>query len=244
MTRAIPKSAVDIVARYEGCKLTAYLCPASVWTIGFGSTGPHVKPGMKISKATALLMLREDLGHAVRKIYRFVKPDVIDRLTDEQYAALISFVFNLGLKPTWGLVRHLNAGKFELVPAEIMRFTRAGGKVLKGLVNRRTAEVALWNTAQPDDDEEALPSSITRQPGMTPPLTDMKPVSKSKTFWTGASVAAGGIVTGGQQLQALVAPQAANSDLIAKLAGFAAVLIVAGGIAVMVFRYLDVRARR
>ena len=244
MTRAIPQSAVDIVSRFEGCKLTAYLCPANVLTIGYGSTGPHVKPGMTITKGTAMLMLRDDMKTAVMKLYRFVKPAVIDGLTDAQYAAMISFVFNLGLKPTWGIVRNLNAGKLDLIPGEIMKFTRANGKVMRGLVNRRTAEVSLWNTAQPDDDEEDLPSSITRQPGVTPPVTDMKPVSKSKTFWTGGAVAGSGIVAAGQQIQALAAPQAANSDLIANLASFAAVLIVAGGIAIMIFRYLDAKAHR
>ena len=76
------------------------------------------------------------------------------------------------------------------------------------------------------------------------PVTDAKPVVQSKTFWTGAGVAASGIVTAGQQIQGLAAPQAANSDLIAKLAAAAAVLIVAGGIAVMVFRYLDAKRAR
>ena len=245
MTRSIPKAALDFTARFEGFKATAYLCPAGVWTIGFGSTGPHVKPGMTITRSRAMLLLREDMQIAIRKLYSVLKPGVIEGLSEHQWAALLSFAFNVGARKDWTLWKHLNAGKLHLVPAEIMRFTRANGKVLKGLVRRRSEEVALWNTPTDDDDDEEVPSSAAlRQPGATPPLADTKPAAKSGTFWTGATVAAGGVVTGAQQLQALVAPQAANSDLIAKLAGFAAVLIVAGGIAVMVFRWLDAKHAR
>lgn len=243
--RSIPDIAVSFIAKYEGMKLTSYPDPATggdPWTVGYGSTGPHVTPGMTITKAKALGLLRDDVGHAVRKLYSVLTPAAIDSLDEAQWAALISFAFNLGAKKTWSIWKHINTGKLDLVPGEIMRFTRANGKVMKGLVNRRSAEVALWNTARPE--EEDLPSSVTRQPGVTPPVTDMKPVAQSKTFWTGATVAAGGMVTGAQQLQALVAPQAHNSDLIAKVAGFAAVLVVAGGVLVMVLRWLDARARR
>lgn len=244
MTRPVPQAALDIVAQFEGLRLEAYLCPAGVPTIGYGSTGAHVKLGMKITKAKAMVLLRDDMQIAVRKLYGAVKTAVIDGLTTEQYAALLSFVFNVGLKPTWGLVRQLNAGKLELVPGELMKFTKAGGKQLKGLVRRRSAEVALWSTPADDDDEEIPTSAELRLPGATPPVTDAKPAAKTGTFWTGATVAAGGMVSGAQQLQALVAPQAANSELIAKLAGFAAVMVVAGGVLVMVLRWLDAKAQR
>ena len=244
MARPIPKAALDFVAAHEGFKSEAYRCPAGIWTVGFGSTGPHVKPGMTITKATALKLLRDDMQIAVRKLYSVLKPGVIEGLTDHQYAALLSFAFNVGMKASWGIVRQLNAGKLDMVPGELMKFTKANGVQLKGLVRRRSEEVALWNTASPDDDEEVPSSAVLRQPGMTAPVTDVKPVGQSKTFWTGAGVAASGIVTAGQQIQGLAAPQAANSDLIAKLAAAAAVLIVAGGIAVMVFRYLDAKRAR
>lgn len=243
MTRSIPNEALTIVAEFEGLKLDAYLCPAGVPTIGYGSTGPHVKLGMKITKAKALQLLRDDMQIAVRKLYGAIKAPVIDGLTDEQYAALLSFVFNVGLKPTWGIVRQLNAGKLELVPGELMKFTKANGKQLKGLVRRRSAEVALWSTPS-DDDDEVPSSAILRQPGATPPVTDAKAAAKTGTFWTGAGVAASGLITAGQQVQALAAPQAAHSDLIANLASVAAVLIVAGGIAVMVIKWLESKRAR
>lgn len=245
MTRPVPDCAVRCVAKHEGLVLKAYPDPATggdPWTIGYGHTGPDVKPGKSITKAEALGLLRSDMQIAVRKLYGVLKAPVIDGLTDEQYGALLSFAFNVGAKASWTLWKHINAGKLDLVPAEIMRFTRANGKVMKGLVNRRAAEVQLWSTPAPHEEpEEVIPSATLRQPGVTPPTSDAKPVGQSKTFWTGAGVAASGLVTAGQQIQSLAAPQAANSDLIAKLAAAAAVLIVAGGIAICVFRWLDAR---
>jgi hypothetical protein len=132
-----------------------------------------------------------------------------------------------------------------MVPGELMKFTKANGKQLKGLVRRRAEEVALWNTPEPDDEDEEVPSSaVLRQPGATPPVTDAKSAAKTGTFWTGAGVAASGLITAGQQVQALAAPQAANSELIAHLASVAAVLIVAGGIAVMVIKWLESKRAR
>ena len=246
MTRAIPKAAIDFTASHEGLRLTAYYCPAGVLTIGYGSTGPHVRPGLTITKATALKLLRDDMQIAVRKLYSVLKPGVVEGLTDNQYAALLSFAFNVGMKSSWGIVRQLNAGRLDMVPGELMKFTKANGKQLKGLVKRRAEEVALWNTPEPDDeDEDEVPSSaVLRQPGATPPVTDAKSAAKTGTFWTGAGVAASGLITAGQQVQALAAPQAANSELIAHLASVAAVLIVAGGIAVMVIKWIEAKRAR
>lgn len=244
MTRSIPEVAVRFVADHEGCKLQAYQDSVGIWTIGFGHVGPEVRAGYTIDRAKALDYLRKDLGHAAFRLSQKVRGDVIDSLSDQQYAALLSFVFNLGAGD-WTIWKRLNNREFDRVPMEIMKFVNAGGRKIQGLVNRRAAEVVLWSEGDPEThDEAAPPSSVTRQVGMTPPTTMEKPAAASKTFWTGATVAAGGVVTGAQQIQALAAPQAANSDLIGKLAGFAAVLIVAGGIAIMVFRWLDARKNR
>lgn len=243
MTRPIPKAAVDFVAAHEGLRLKAYLDSVGVPTIGYGHID-GVKMGDVITKDQALAFLRDDMQIAVRKLYGVVRATRIDTLTNYQYAALLSFCYNLGAGKGWTLWKHINAGKLDLVPGEMMKFTKAGGKQLKGLVHRRADEVKLWSTPEPDEDVKLPPSSETRQPGMTPPVTDAKPVGQSKTFWTGAGVAASGLVTAGQQIQSLAAPQAANSDLIAKLAAAAAVLIVAGGIAICVFRWLDAKHAR
>jgi len=238
----ISEKGLALVKHFEGCFLKAYLCPAGVLTIGYGHTGPEVKPGQTMTKARALLVLRDDMQIAVRKLYSVLKPDVIDELTEEQYAALLSFTFNVGAKASWTLWKRLNNREWDRVPVELMKFTRAGGKVMKGLVNRRSDEVRLWNSGEPD--HAPIPSSVTRQVGMTPPVPMDKPVGTSKTFWAGATVVAGGVTQGAQQLQALAAPQAENSDLVRNLLALSAVLIVAAGVAIMVFKYLDSRKAR
>lgn len=243
MTRSIPDLAVQFVAAHEGLRLTAYADVAGVWTVGYGHID-GVHEGMRITKAEALAFLRQDMQIAVRKLYSVLREPVILGLNDHQWSALLSFAFNVGAKASWTIWKVLNAGKLELVPGELMKFTRAGGQQIKGLVHRRADEVKLWSTPDPDEEHAAPPSAVTRQPAMTPPVTDAKPVAQSKTFWAGGTVAAAGVVQGAQQIQALAAPQAANSDLIAKLVGFASILIVAGGVAIMVFRWLDAHKAR
>lgn len=195
MTRSIPEVAVRFVADHEGLRLSAYPDPGTggdPWTVGYGSTGAHVRPGLVIDKPTALAYLRSDMQIAVRKLYGVLKADVIDRLSEHQWAALLSFAFNVGAKGSWGLWKHINAGRLELVPAEIMKFTRANGNVMKGLVRRRADEVSLWST--PDANEgpepEPPPSFVTRQPGMTPPVTDVKPLVKQHAFLAQAGAGA------------------------------------------------------
>jgi GH24 family phage-related lysozyme (muramidase) len=215
-----------------------------IWTIGYGHVGPEVRSGYTIDRAKALDYLRQDLGHAAFRLSQKVRGDVIDGLTDQQYAALLSFVFNLGAGD-WKIWKVLNSRQFDAVPGELMRFTYAGGRQIKGLVNRRLAEAALWSDGRPDLVEAEVPSSVTRQIGMTPPTpTAEKPLAKSKTLWTGAGVAVAGAVQGIQQVQGIVAPQIEHSDLLRNFAGLLAVLIVAGGVAIVVFKWLDARSRR
>jgi lysozyme len=134
MTRSIPQCAVDFTAQHEGCKLRAYQDSIGVWTIGFGHI-EGVKPGQTINRSTALAYLRTDMQIAVRKLYSVLKPDVIEGLGEHQWAALLSFAFNVGCKaPKWGLWKHINAGKLDLVPVEMMKFTNAGGRRIPGLV--------------------------------------------------------------------------------------------------------------
>ena len=138
---------VGTVARSEGCYLRAYRCPAGVWTIGFGHTSamgaPEVVPGMVITREEALTILQNDLRIVEQQVLRAVQV----KLTQGQFDALVSFVFNVGIgnfrRST--LLRFLNRGRYDAVAPQLMRWTRAGGKVLPGLIKRRRAEVALWD---------------------------------------------------------------------------------------------------
>lgn len=130
-----------LIRHFEGCRLEAYLCPAGVWTIGYGHTH-GVQSGDVIDQEAAEAFLIEDLeefeGH--------VKSLVETKLKQHQFDAIVSWTFNLGpgnLKSST-LLNRINYGPLSDVPFQIQRWTRAGGTVLEGLVKRRAAEAALW----------------------------------------------------------------------------------------------------
>lgn len=148
MARRINAAGLSHVKTWEGCSLKAYRDVAGVWTIGYGSTGKHVKPGMVITQAQADELLKEDLARFERRVELAVKVP----LTDNQFAALVSFAFNVGEGAFQGstLLKRLNAGDYSAVPPELMKWVKAtvnDKKVtVKGLVNRRKADGALFTT--------------------------------------------------------------------------------------------------
>jgi len=131
-----------LIRRFEGCRLTPYICPAGVWTIGVGHTGPDVKPFQKITEEKAEALLAADL----RKFCFGVSEAVHVPLTDNQFAALVSFAFNLGLgalrKST--LLKKVNNTEYDAVPGELKKWVNAGGAPSLGLIRRRKAEAELW----------------------------------------------------------------------------------------------------
>ena len=144
---AVPPAAVQIVAEFEGFKATAYLCPAGVWTIGYGTTrwdngAPVVRGDGPVTQEAARRMLRRDLDDAARALDRLVTVP----LTEHQRAALISLIYNIGAgafeRST--LRAHLNAGRYVSAAGEFTRWNKGGGAVLPGLVRRRAAEVRLF----------------------------------------------------------------------------------------------------
>jgi lysozyme len=192
--RVIPQAALDLVTRWEGLELTAYPDPATggdPWTIGYGHTR-GVRLGQTVTKGQALTFLRTDLQVSASLIQQRIGA-VIDELTDNQYAALLSFVFNLGADPKWTIWKRIKGRQFDLVPNEINRFVFAAGKRMQGLANRRAAEVALWRTGEPNTLAENPPSSITRLMDTSPISADPTPPHKSAAILTGiATVIAGG----------------------------------------------------
>lgn len=139
--RQINKAGLDLVKRWEGCKLTAYICPAGVLTIGYGSTGPHVKPGMTITQDQADELLRSDLRRFEDGV-----ASTINTATDNQFAAMVALSFNIGLSGFMHstVLRQHNDGNFAAAASAFKLWNKAGGKVLKGLVNRRADEAALY----------------------------------------------------------------------------------------------------
>lgn len=134
-------SDLTLIKDFEGVRLTSYKDMVGVWTIGYGHT-KTAKPGMRITMYGATELLRQDLVWVEKAIKRNVKVP----LTQNQYDALASWVFNLGetnlRKST--LLKKLNAGDYTGAGQEMLRWNKAGGKVVRGLTRRREAEVALW----------------------------------------------------------------------------------------------------
>lgn len=178
------KAGLGLIKSFEGLFLTAYRCPAGVLTIGYGHTSaeaPTVYPGMKITEQQADEILINDLTlvyePAVRKLVKVP-------LTQNQFDVLVSFAFNCGVealkKST--LLRKLNAGDYAAVPAELMRWTKANGKELKGLVRRRRAEAAMWRDLDGHTQLDLLPEPFQQQidkPAPTAPTSFDKLIEKT-----------------------------------------------------------------
>lgn len=135
------RDGIELIRHFEGCRFDAYLCPAGVWTIGYGHTA-DVKEGDSIDQEAAEAFLIEDLETFERDVTNFVKVP----LTQQQFDALVSWTFNLGAGnlAESTLLRKLNNYQYAEVPEQMMRWVRAGGQVLDGLVRRRAAEAALF----------------------------------------------------------------------------------------------------
>lgn len=144
--RAVNAAGLECIKRWEGLRLRAYLCAGGVWTIGYGHTSeagpPAVTKGMSIDKAAAEAMLARDL----RRYEAAVSQAVRAPLSDNQFAALVSFAYNIGIEAfaKSRLLTLINAGEYDAAPRELMRYVYSRGKRLEGLANRRAAEAGLW----------------------------------------------------------------------------------------------------
>ena len=131
----------EIIKEFEGLRLEAYKCPADVWTIGYGHTN-KVKQGDAITTGEAEVLLALDVQEAERAVNAYVDVDI----NQNQFDALVSFVYNLGAGnfKSSTLLRKLNQGDYLGAANEFERWNKAGGKVLNGLVRRRKAESNLF----------------------------------------------------------------------------------------------------
>jgi lysozyme len=141
----ISQNGLSLIEGFEGLRLTAYQDQVGVWTIGYGHTGRDVTPGLTITKDQANGLLHKDVQVPVQTINNSVKV----ALSQNQFDALVSFIYNLGtgsfLSST--LLKKLNTGDYTGAAQEFLRWNRAGGVVVQGLTNRRTKEMQLFQTA-------------------------------------------------------------------------------------------------
>ncbi len=137
------QSGIDLIKSFESCQLKAYLCPAKVWTIGYGHTS-GVRPDDKISVMQAERFLKGDLVRVEQDIQKIVRVP----LTQGQFDALVSFAFNCGTRAlsTSTLLRKLNQKDYSGAAQEFSRWIYAGGKVLAGLERRRRLEKRMFES--------------------------------------------------------------------------------------------------
>ena len=146
MTRQISQHGLDKLKQWEGLKTKAYQDSNGEWTIGYGHTAKAggLKPvkGMVITKEDAESLLLKDLTQFEAAVENNVKV----KLNDNQFAALVSFAFNVGTGAfkSSTLLKKLNKGDYDAVPAELMKWVHTGKTKNQGLVNRRRAEGYLW----------------------------------------------------------------------------------------------------
>lgn len=148
----INEKGLSLIKSFEGLRLKAYKCPAGVWTIGYGST-EGVKPGMTITREEAEQLLRQDIERFEKGVDDLVEVDI----NENQYSALVSLAYNIGLgnfkKSTLlKLINKGNQNELEAVHSQFKRWVWAGSQILPGLVKRREAEFKLYSTPESIDD--------------------------------------------------------------------------------------------
>ena len=134
----IGNKGLELIKSFEGCRLSAYKCPAGVWTIGYGHT-QGVYEGMTISQAQADNMLREDVKYYADAVDRY---NSRFNFTQEEFDALTSFTYNCGVGSLQAVMSCCNTK--QEIAEECKLYNKGGGVVLAGLVRRREEEYRLF----------------------------------------------------------------------------------------------------
>lgn len=241
----VSRAGVALVKQFEGCRLEAYVCPAGVLTIGYGHTtaagAPTVTEGMVITQARAEEILRWDLGKVASDVHALLAVGRAVDLAQGQFDALVSFTFNLGIgalrRST--LLKRINEGRLDAVPAEFMKWTKArvDGELvdLPGLVRRRRAEAALWRGV-----DEAAPVDPDESRATPEPPRPSKTMASSKegnaAIITGAGAAAGAAQQIAEQAGTATSLAQAIGDLVGKPGFWVFVVIIAAAAGIWFWR--------
>ncbi len=140
------KNGLQLTEQFEGVSLTAYQDVRGVWTIGYGHTGPDVVEGMIITQDQADDLLLGDIQTAVNAVSRLVKVS----LSQSEFDALVDFVFNVGQSnfANSTMLRSHNSGDYDGAAAQFDRWSYAGGHQIAGLLRRRQAETAEFQSGE------------------------------------------------------------------------------------------------
>lgn len=143
----IGQKGLDLIKRFEGFRAEPYLCPAGVWTIGYGTTNLVSKDSRPVSMEEAEQLLREALMPIANELNRVLP----ESLTQEQFDAVCSFCYNLGtgafLASTLRMVIERDPKDYGRIRKEFAKWVNVNGRKMNGLVNRRMAEADLYETA-------------------------------------------------------------------------------------------------
>lgn len=170
----ISNKGLDLIKKFEGCRLKAYKDPAGVWTIGYGHT-KGVKAGDEITQEQADKLLRDDLAVYETKVDKY---DNKYHWNQNQFDALVSFAYNIG-----SIDQLTSNGRrsIKTISDKILEYNKAGGKKLEGLVRRRKAEKALFDEAVQGDS-----SAVEPQPNnSTPKETEAKDEAQTSPYKVG-----------------------------------------------------------
>ena len=134
---------INLLKEFEGCKLTAYQCPAGIWTIGYGCTGREVCKGLTWTQSNADEHLLDRAKEAMAQLLS--ASPALETETPQRIAALASFVYNLGIGnyKKSSLKMRVDQKNWKSAQTEIVKWNKAGGKVLAGLTRRRAKESEL-----------------------------------------------------------------------------------------------------
>lgn len=146
--KKLSQKGLDLIKRFEGIRLIAYKAVPTekYYTIGYGHYGADVQRAQRITEEQAEEMLRKDVQRFVDVVNQYVKVN----LTQNQFDALVSFAYNVGATAfrTSTLLLLLNSGSYSGAANEFDKWNKSGGRVLTGLVRRRSEEKALFNTKE------------------------------------------------------------------------------------------------
>jgi lysozyme len=178
------KAGIDLIKKWEGVRLTAYKCPAGIWTIGYGHTSaagaPKVVAGMTITAKEAEEILTRDL----LKYETAVKSALTRAPNQNQFDAMVSLCYNIGpgaFKKS-SVAKRFNEGNVAGAAEALRMWNKAGGKVLQGLVNRREDERKLF--LKPVGTVAEPPKPVAPPPPVVPtPVEVEKEADKTIAGW-------------------------------------------------------------
>lgn len=198
----ISPKGLDFIKHKEGYFGKAYLCPAGVWTIGWGSTRWSATQPVRKGDTCTVEQAEKLLLKEIQRVEDAIDATVAVPLTQGQYDALVSLFYNIGIgwltgqgHPQATLVKLLNKGQFDKIPSEILKFKMANGKLLAGLLQRRQEEVReLWF-----GDNEQPARVIETDPAVDPMPQAAAPekpsvIQAAKESWT-VRLGVGGIAS-------------------------------------------------